>query len=140
MVQRGRRVFLQILAELGHAGLGGGRVGVAFRRDAHANRGERRAELVVVFHRRPVALEPRPAAVLALHGPHLVEGLPRERVQLAGGGRVVEGQHGGRGDNFRVPARPLVGPALAHQLFGIAADLAWAGASAEIAGRAIRKA
>ena len=46
-----------------------------------------------------------PSRLTFLKGPHPVEGLPRERVQVARRGRVVERQGRGCGDHLGIPAR-----------------------------------
>jgi hypothetical protein len=86
------------------------------------DQGHRRAEVIVRFHRRPVALsQAKPPS--SLHGPHPLEGLPGGRVQLARGVRVVHRQHRRAHHHLGIPPPAFLLPTLLDQLLELAANI-----------------
>ena len=72
--------------------LGRGTVGVICGGMTDAQRHDDGSVIIVMLQRGPAALQPLPAACAFLQGPDPVEGLLRERMQLARRGRVMERQ------------------------------------------------
>ena len=108
----GRRGMLaQIAADSIQATPGLWRFGISIRRRGHADGRRRHAEVVVDFRGRFVLLDPVPTAVRPLQVPDPVQGLAREGMELAPGGRVVLGEHGRRHHDFGHMKRRRLGGA-----------------------------
>src|SRR5262249_36022282 len=83
-------------------------LGVSFGRVADADSGEDGAPIIVQLERRPAALVPIPTPVGLLERPDAIERLASQRVQLARGPGVVDGERGGRCPDLGVAARLVI--------------------------------